>query len=103
MRINKMFLTLSFGVLIMNGSPFGASNQETVRKAAVAGTFYEKNPALLRNVILRYLSDGKPLAEPVRLLICPHAGFIFSGPVAAKGYAAIDVHVKRVIILGQQI
>jgi AmmeMemoRadiSam system protein B/AmmeMemoRadiSam system protein A len=84
----------------MNGSPFGASNQEAVRKAAVAGTFYEKNPALLRNVVLRYLSDGKPLAEPVRLLISPHAGFVFSGPVAAKGYAAIDVNAKRVIIVG---
>ncbi|MBN1578889.1 MAG: AmmeMemoRadiSam system protein B [Chitinispirillaceae bacterium] len=84
----------------MNGSPFEVSAQNAVRKPAVAGTFYEKNPDLLRGVILRYLSDGKPLAEPVRLLICPHAGFVFSGPVAAKGYATIDGNVKRVFILG---
>lgn len=88
------------GVMLMNSMSFGASAQNTVRKAAVAGTFYEKNPKLLREVILRYLSDARPLSEPVRLMICPHAGFVFSGPVAAKGYAAIDGNAKRVIIIG---
>ncbi len=92
--------TILVGVMIMNGLPFGVSAQDAVRKAAVAGTFYEKNPALLRSVILRYLSDGKPLAEPVRMLICPHAGYIFSGPVAGKGYATVDNNAKRVIIIG---
>ncbi len=84
----------------MNGIFFGSSNGEIVRKAAVAGTFYDRNPETLRDMVLRYLSEGKALAEPVRMLISPHAGYIFSGPVAGKGYATIDVNVKRVIIIG---
>lgn len=89
-----------YGVLIMGFFTSGLSENATVREAAVAGSFYEKNPKLLRDVVLRYLADGRPLDEPSRLLICPHAGFVFSGPVAAKGYAVIDNNVKRVIIIG---
>jgi MEMO1 family protein len=74
--------------------------QEVVRRAAVAGTFYENNPALLREVVLRYLADAKPLSEPVRYLISPHAGFVFSGPVAAKGFATLDPAVRRVFLIG---
>ncbi len=96
----KLTLILIGGVMLMNSMFFSASAQNTVRKAAVAGTFYEKNPKLLREVILRYLSDARPLSEPVRLMICPHAGFVFSGPVAAKGYATMDGNAKRVIIIG---
>jgi MEMO1 family protein len=89
-----------YGVLIMGFFTSGLSENATVRRAAVAGSFYEKNPKLLRDIVLRYLADGRPLAEPSRLLVCPHAGFVFSGPVAAKGYATIDNAVKRVIIIG---
>ena len=84
----------------MNGNIPRVAAQDTVRKAAVAGSFYEKNPKLLREVVLRYLADGRPLSEPVRLMLCPHAGFVFSGPVAAKAYATIDGNAKRVIIIG---
>lgn len=82
----------------LHQSTFGDSSG--VRKPAVAGAFYESNPDLLRSLVLRYLSDAQPLDEPSRLLICPHAGFIFSGSVAAKGYATLDADVKRVIIIG---
>lgn len=76
------------------------SASDDAREASAAGSFYENNPAILREVVLRYLSEGTTLPEPVRLLICPHAGYIFSGPVAAKGYATLDPEVKRVIIIG---
>ncbi|MBN1760984.1 MAG: AmmeMemoRadiSam system protein B [Chitinispirillaceae bacterium] len=96
----KMVSVFIVGVAFMNGRWSDVAAQDAVRKAAVAGTFYEKNPKLLREVILRYLADGRPLSEPVRLMICPHAGFIFSGPVAAKAYATINGNAKRVIIVG---
>lgn len=86
--------------MIMGILSFGVSAEGPVRKPAVAGKFYEENPKLLRTVILRYLADGTSLGEPVRLLICPHAGFVFSGPVAAKGYATIASNAKRVFIVG---
>ncbi|MBN1306818.1 MAG: AmmeMemoRadiSam system protein B [Chitinispirillaceae bacterium] len=100
MLIRNVVKLISCGVMMMNGLLFGVSAQDAVRKPAVAGTFYEKNPALLRTMVVRYLSGGKSLAEPARFLICPHAGFIFSGPVAGKGYATIDTNVKRVFIIG---
>ena len=92
--------TVVYGVVLMISLSLGAQMQDSVRTPAVAGTFYDKNPQLLREVVLRYLADAKPLSEPVRLMICPHAGFVFSGPVAAKGYATIDRKAKRVIIIG---
>lgn len=84
----------------MGGLLFGASAQDGVRKSAVAGTFYDKDPDRLRAEITRYLSDCKSLPEPARLLVSPHAGFVFSGPVAAKGFFAMDRGVRRVFIIG---
>jgi MEMO1 family protein len=84
----------------MAQQPTTTISQDNVRKAAWAGSFYENDPAELKNSILRYIADGKPLSEPVRFLISPHAGYIFSGPVAAKGYATLDKNVKRVFIIG---
>ncbi len=98
--MKKIVFTFLGGVVIMGGLAFETGAQEESRRAAVAGSFYERNPKLLREAVLRYLADGKPQGEPVRLLICPHAGFVFSGPVAGKGYGALDGKVKRVIILG---
>jgi len=100
MKKRSFFVNFFYGVFIMGIFTSGLSADTVVRRAAVAGSFYEKNPKLLREVVLRYLADGHPLAEPSRFLICPHAGFVFSGPVAAKGYATLDNTVKRVIIIG---
>ncbi len=85
------------GVMIMT-TP--CSGQDRVRPPAVAGQFYPDNPAELRQDIESYLSHGKELASPPRMLISPHAGYVFSGPVAGIGYAALDKNVKTVILLG---
>lgn len=100
MKYDHAVSILIAGVILMglHQSTFGGGSE--VRKPAVAGAFYESNPALLRSLVLRYLSDAQPLDEPSRLLICPHAGFVFSGSVAARGYATLDADVKRVIIIG---
>lgn len=73
---------------------------ENVRPPAVAGSFYSEDPSRLRSEIQQYLADGTALSSFPKLLISPHAGYIFSGPVAAKGYAIIDPEIKRVIIIG---
>jgi AmmeMemoRadiSam system protein B/AmmeMemoRadiSam system protein A len=62
-----------------------------VRKPAVAGSFYPRNPQALRRDIESYLAavpaaaiEGRPL-----VLIEPHAGYMYSGPVAAHGYKLV--------------
>src|SRR4051812_23223026 len=75
-----------------------------VRAAAVAGLFYPGDRAGLAATVAEML-DGAPPAQgkPPKALIAPHAGYVYSGPVAASAYALLkplrDV-VKRVVLLG---
>jgi AmmeMemoRadiSam system protein B/AmmeMemoRadiSam system protein A len=80
-----------------NGS---SSATDTVRQPAVAGEFYPASPEALRRDVERYLTGGKTISVGPRILISPHAGFIFSGPVAGKGYALLGTDCKTVILLG---
>ncbi|MFV2090364.1 MAG: AmmeMemoRadiSam system protein B [Pseudomonadales bacterium] len=86
----------------------------TNRSPAVAGLFYPANPQLLENSIRGYLEEPGHAAEDARhpmpppdtlpkALIVPHAGFEYSGPVAASGYrllAAARDRITRVVLLG---
>ncbi len=80
---------------------FKASATSSERPAAVAGTFYPEDKTELRSLVDSLLKNSTIITDEVpRLLISPHAGYVFSGSVAAQGYAHIDKSVKRVIILG---
>ncbi|MBL8952536.1 MAG: AmmeMemoRadiSam system protein B [Myxococcaceae bacterium] len=59
-----------------------------VRPAAVAGSFYPRSRADLAGVVDRLLSDAvtHPGGAP-KALVVPHAGYVYSGPVAASAYA----------------
>jgi AmmeMemoRadiSam system protein B len=77
---------------------------QTLRKPAVAGSFYPgQAPVLARDV--RALLDAAPTdAAPVpKALIAPHAGYIYSGPTAAQAYALLEparTIIHRVVLLG---
>jgi len=76
-----------------------------VRSPAVAGTFYPDDPAELRTAVRRYLgATGSPPAGPIpKALIVPHAGYVYSGPIAASGYALVAARrdeIHRVVLLG---
>jgi len=77
----------------------------SLRPAAVAGSFYPDDPRVLRAQIDRMLAAALPL-EPIpapKALIVPHAGYIYSGSVAATAYAAaarLREQVRRVVLLG---
>ena len=62
-----------------------------VRKPAVAGAFYPADPGRLQAMVTRYLEDARPPALPgrVRAVIAPHAGYIYSGPVAGYSFRAL--------------
>ena len=77
----------------------------TTRPAAVAGMFYPDNPAELRRTLARMLADAEPVdtRRAPKALIVPHAGYVYSGPVAATAYAriiALRGHIRRVVLLG---
>ena len=79
-----------------------------VRRPAVAGTFYPGDPSSLAAAVDAYLDDaavaaGKHEASAPKALIVPHAGYVYSGPVAARAYAAVRGlagQVRRVVLLG---
>ena len=74
-----------------------------IRPAAVAGLFYPADPAQLHSDIQSMLSATEQTESMPKALIVPHAGYIFSGPVAASAFAQlknISQRVKRVILLG---
>lgn len=76
------------------------SDAADVRPAAVAGKFYTSSPAALRKEIVSYCSHRPSIDGSVRMLISPHAGYVFSGPVAGMGYSLISKTISRVILIG---
>jgi len=64
----------------------------TVRRAAVAGTFYPLSAETLRADVRRYLAEAPAASSSAELtaLIVPHAGYVFSGPVAGYAYRALE-------------
>ena len=76
----------------------------TERQPAVAGAFYPDNPEALRRTVDDLLAEAEtPQGNPPKAVIAPHAGFPFSGPVAAEAYAAlrpIADQIERVVLLG---
>jgi AmmeMemoRadiSam system protein B len=77
----------------------------TIRPAAVAGSFYPAAAVALRREIGELLgSIGTAAIAPVpKALIVPHAGYIYSGPIAAAGYrqlAPARKRITRVVLLG---
>ncbi|MGA9851684.1 MAG: AmmeMemoRadiSam system protein B [Gammaproteobacteria bacterium] len=74
-----------------------------VRAAAVAGLFYPDDAAELRALLHRLLA-GNPAAGPApKAMIAPHAGYIYSGPIAARAYNRLVAQadsIRQVVLLG---
>ena len=74
-----------------------------VRKAAVAGSWYPADPVRLAGEVDEYLgrAQHEPFARTVRAVVAPHAGLMYSGPVAAYAYDAVrDVAYGAIVLLG---
>ena len=73
------------------------------RKPAVAGSFYPGDPKQLHLMLDQYLNDCELVANVPKALIVPHAGYIYSGAVAASAYSRLkNAHnrITRVVIIG---
>lgn len=78
---------------------------KTVRRAAVAGMFYPNDSTELEQTLTDLLAhpEGAALSRPPKALIVPHAGYVYSGPVAASAYAqlaSLRGRIRRVVLLG---
>jgi AmmeMemoRadiSam system protein B len=78
---------------------------ESTRSAAVAGLFYPGDPHTLKKDVAALLeSAAQPSRESLpKAIIAPHAGYIYSGPIAASVYALFKSSgstVSRVVLLG---
>ena len=74
-----------------------------VRPAAVAGAFYPGNALQLAQQVDALLAHAEDPHVRPKALIVPHAGYIYSGPVAATAYAAVaamDPKPTKVVLLG---
>ncbi len=74
------------------------------RPAAVAGMFYPAPSATLANDVATLLADADIAPGPApKALIVPHAGYVYSGPIAASAYASLSPlrnSIRRVVLLG---
>lgn len=67
------------------------------RKAIVAGQFYPSDRDELNQAVLGYIGDRRDTRDAIAI-ISPHAGYIYSGPVTGKVFAAASIP-KRAIVL----
>jgi AmmeMemoRadiSam system protein B len=93
---------MSFFPALSNG--MNTSFSSSARPAAVAGLFYPGDSATLSRTLSALLADaGEALGPVPKALIAPHAGYIYSGPIAAKAYALLAPargQIRRVVLLG---
>ena len=81
-----------------------------VRPAAVAGSFYPANPSVLSRAVFGFIEEGRrrvrasmAAVTAPKALIVPHAGYVYSGAVAASAYARVvpmKGSVARVVLIG---
>lgn len=75
----------------------------TARQPAVAGMFYPAEPRQLAHEVRGLLAEARPADVSPKALIVPHAGYIYSGAVAATAYATlvpVAARIRRVVLLG---
>ena len=75
----------------------------TARKAAVAGTFYPADKTQLKAMISQFYDKAEDQPAVGKFLIAPHAGYIYSGEIAASCYAPLrkrSSEITKVILIG---
>jgi AmmeMemoRadiSam system protein B len=81
---------------------WGKMMGENIRYPAVAGMFYPADADELRREVEGYLAEVPASTfKPPKAIIVPHAGYIYSGPIAASAYARLqDADISKVVLLG---
>ena len=77
-------------------------NSRSIREPAVAGLFYPDEPEVLARTVDDWLAAGAVARDPGRrahLLVSPHAGYRYSGAVAARGFALLEANAIDSVLL----
>jgi hypothetical protein len=75
----------------------------TIRNPAVSDLFYPGDTAGLQQMVRGYLESVTRPGDPPKALIAPHAGYVYSGPIAASVYASLvsaAAGIDHVVLLG---
>ncbi len=97
MGVFCLTLCMGSGVLAEEGA------KPNIRQPLLAGSWYPGNPEKLRDVIAAYLANADSPAPggELKALIVPHAGYVYSGQVAAYAYGLLrNSGFQRVVIIG---
>ena len=99
-----MILSIVLLLLMMVNSCNGQTNNPVVRPATQANRFYTGDPKELSAEVDSFLElhRGRTMYEHVAALIVPHAGYYFSGNVAASAYMTLNTGktYQRIFLLG---
>ncbi len=108
----RPLLLVIFFLWVISGALTAQKNSSMItqdRTSAVAGMFYEKDSSALTRHLQQLFSVARPPWRPsnggethVAALIAPHAGYIYSGQVAASAYNQLpaDAVYKRIFLIG---
>ena len=101
MRLKLAFVVLSVAACTCHEkAAVQAGPVKKVRRAAMAGSFYPGDPAELEAQVKGLLGHATKVAtSPVKMVLAPHAGTVFSGPVAAEAFKQLRPGFERVVIL----
>ena len=92
---------IAIAVIIIIALPKDRGGEKVVQPAAVAGQWYPGDKAILRGIVEKYINDSqkKGLNGTVRAVIVPHAGYEYSGKVAAAAFKQLGSYDK-IFLLG---
>lgn len=104
LRLMIKRVTIIFVACLLSTGSFHPTALAATRKPKVAGAFYPQDPQALRKTIQslfqQYATKAQPAIKP-KILIVPHAGYPYSGPVAARAFAQLaGSHYDGVVVVG---
>jgi MEMO1 family protein len=75
--------------------------EDNVRKTAIAGSWYPGNPEVLKGDITKFIGNAGQYQSEKKpaVIICPHAGYTYSGPVAGYAYSAVSGHTYKTVVV----
>jgi AmmeMemoRadiSam system protein B/AmmeMemoRadiSam system protein A len=100
----SVFIVLSIfvGLAVVFSLNTSKKPTERIRECAVAGSFYPEDPKELATMIDQFLEKAEKheIPGPLYALVAPHAGYVYSGHVAAHSYTLLKGRgIKRVVVI----
>jgi len=100
--MNSLFLKSYLIITMFIFTGCSNAQEQKIRPAGVAGGFYPKDPTQLTKKIDGFLKNvpDQKISSDIFALISPHAGYVYSGQVAAYGYSTLkNQTIERVVVI----